>query len=210
MTGNMNISESNVRDQLYEWCHRLHLPDAIAAQCLHSYTHDSLENRRKLKLRFNNRKLALCAAAFYLYKTCRESECLVTICDIIRVTGCERKLLWRSVKLDRAISIDILKPRLLIQRYLVGLNLTQSEKSNALAMCSKFSCYIGHSPKTILAYCIYSSMNSNDSDGAGAKLPKRLYQLGSEAATVKNLCQHVGISPTCLFRFKRLVSENPN
>lgn len=190
-----------------EWCSRLFISDSYAYEAVEYLSSMPEYKKQELNIRENTVTLRHCSLAFCLYRCCRMDGCSITVSNICRVSGCNKKLVWRSVKLDSSISIAIVEPQHLLRRFTVDLCISKEEKQKVSQLCLSFSDCIGHSPKTILGYCLYAVLQ--DSRGSkSAERKRRLYKDDQSRVTVKNICQHLSISPTCLFRFKRSIGVN--
>lgn len=193
-------------DIALEWCSRLFISDSYAYEAVRCLNSMSELKKRELQIKTNTAALKHCSLAFCLYRCCKIDGCSITISSICEVSGCSKKLVWRSVKLDGNISIAIIQPQQLLRRFTVDLHISKEEKQEVQKLCLSFSGCIGHSPKTILGYCLYIILQK--SDGNKFKGGRRtLYREGQSRVTIKSICQHLDISPTCLFRFKRSIEN---
>lgn len=184
-----------------EWCSRLFISDKYAYEAISFLDNMTQTMKTRLHIKTGTKNLKQCSLAYCLYRCCRQDECFITIDKICQVSGCSKKLIWRSVKLDSDISIALLKPQHLLQRYTADLCITREEKKEVGRLCFHYSKNIGHSPKTILGYCLYSVLQNPDGR-------RELFREGKSRVTVKNICQHLNMSPTCLFRFKKLAESS--
>jgi transcription initiation factor TFIIIB Brf1 subunit/transcription initiation factor TFIIB len=177
---------------LLEWSHRLHISGR--------YAEDAYDLFKKLCdsqfLTIHNHEALLVALSYVLYIICAENECLFSISDISKVSGCNRRRFWRLAKKNDNISTLVLKPSLFLLSYLRQLHLSKEEKARIREICKSLTNYISHSPKTILAYAIYIVVRKCTSE-------KFMFYNSSQKYTIRNICNFVGISPACLYRFKR-------
>ena len=180
-----------------EWSHRLHISDRYAEDAFQLY----MKMRDAHELLVHNYEALLVALSYVLYIICVENDCLFSITDIAKVTGCNRRRFWRLAKNNDKISTLVLKPTLFLLSYLRQLNMTLHEKSRIREICRSLTNYISHSPKTILAYAIYTISRQS--------LPQEKFMIKNsrQRYTIKNICTFVGISPACLYRFKRQNKE---
>lgn len=192
----------DITDTVLEWCSRLHISEAYGQQALYCFNGMNADDRKKLFIKTSTRDLKLCALAYCLYRCCRIDDCFITISLISAVSGCSKKMIWRSVKRDSQVSIALLQPQCLSQKYMMDLNMTKQEKQQVRELCLSFSGCIGYSPRTILGYCLYNVLQDKKSS-----VRRSLFRGEKDRVTVKNVCKHLNISPTCLFRFKRYIRK---
>jgi predicted DNA-binding transcriptional regulator AlpA len=171
-----------MRELISEWIFRLNVPDEFVDRVLQV----TLEKKNVLN--------ALDLAAYALFRTCVEQHFMVSLPEIIAVSGASYKRIWTALKgelFHGTLAHRLIPPSALVRKYTAELNLTEKEIISLVTAVKLFDGYVSHSPKTIIVYVIYEQERQ--------KLKKNI--------GIKELCEKVGISPTCLFRFRKKMKE---
>ena len=193
----MSIDLSNLdrssHSFMMECCERLHLPELYASQAKYKFDKMHASEKKSLGLSVKTESDAEAAFSYLLYSIFMAEGCLVSIDEMCSATGCLRKRLWKIVRQDKKLNSITVKPAQMLTRYINLFEVTKEDKLVIRRKCSELASFFGHSPKTIIAYSIYFTIREN------AK-PKRKY-------TLKEICAEIGITPTCIFRLRRIVQK---
>lgn len=192
---NINVSklEGSALSYMYECCERLHQSPAYADQAMCIYQNMTKDRKLSLGISVKNEKAAAATFSYILYSVFIKEGCLVTIDEICLISGCVRRKLWKIARQDPEVNSFIIKPIQMLNRYINFFKVTRAQKDLIRLKCCELDNYIGHSPKTVVAYSIYSILQGGESN-----------------YTLKNICAIIGITPTCVFRLRRIVENKDN
>lgn len=195
----MIIDMKNIERSAYsfmlECCERLHLPELCADQALCRFNRMSVNDKKLLGLSVKSQNDVLATFCYLLYSAFIKHDCLISLDDLCNASGCVRRRVWKIIKMDENLNSIIVSPTHMLNRYINLFRISKEDKIAIRRRCDELQSFFGHNPKTIIAYSIYFTIRES-------KNPSCMYSL-------KDICFEIGITPTCIFRLRRIIkSEN--
>jgi transcription initiation factor TFIIIB Brf1 subunit/transcription initiation factor TFIIB len=184
------LKSEEVQLLILEWLHRMHMSDSIATHAMEIYEKE-LKNHLNSNTCVNNARI-LNISTYSIYLACKQLDYIVSIKQICDISGADIRHVWKLVKKHSAISMSIICPSDIIQKYSYYLGLSMQEKLKVCNHILLFKPFFTHSPKTVIAYSIYHHVRNKE----------------IRKMTIKHICKVMDVSTSCIFRFKKTIKAH--